>query len=171
MTLPPLVHFCYSLLGWCKALVNKEHYNAHRILYVPFSSQKLAICSSKGITIWNSESTASPSTRLWNIERTIKGNYSTISFSPDGRLLGLGSIYSSYISLYDLRKDNLYTLPGIHSTIKDLLWSSTGRNLIAVSTEAELRIYETESYTNTKWTGLGSTAGVLLYLICSLCLC
>lgn len=147
-------NFTFLLLDWSKSLFNKSQHDAHRVLYFPYASQKLAVCSSSGTIFWAFAG------HSWGVERIIDGNYSCMSFSPDGRLLALGSIYSAHISLYDLRTNELYTLPGIHSTVKDLVWSPTGRSLVAVSTEAEFRIYETERYTNERWSTLGAPANV-----------
>ena len=60
-------------------------------MYIPFTAQGLAVCSGFGVTLWNSEPAVEKNlSRCWSIEVIIKGNYSAIDFSPDGRLLILG---------------------------------------------------------------------------------
>ena len=145
-------------------MYNEEYQkNAKKVAFLPLASDRLAICGENGLVLWKStlnQSKESIATYSWNIEFTITGCYSTMTCSHDGRLIALGSIYSSEIQVFDCRTRHVYKLAGIHATVKELCWSEKSRCLLASTTEPEFRIFKSSDYTNSRWADLGSCVNV-----------
>ncbi len=90
-------------VGWTVALRNESHKNAHKVAYMPLTRGKIAVCADAGLTIWGLKDVGEAEEQKWYVEKVVKGSFSTMSFSRDGRLIALGSFYSAAISVYDTR--------------------------------------------------------------------
>lgn len=142
------------------ALRNESHKNAHKVAYMPLTRGKIAVCADAGLTIWGLKDVGEAEEQKWYVEKVVKGSFSTMSFSRDGRLIALGSFYSAAISVYDTRIGRLYTLPGIHSTVRELMWTPRSRFLLAACTQSEFRVFEADKFGNERWSGLENPVGV-----------
>ena len=88
----------------------------------------------------------------WKIEKEIGGSFTTLQYSHNGRYIALASCYSSKIYFYSLIKEKLYPILNLNNVVREIQWTIEDHYLIASFPDNELRIIETERFTNDKWT-------------------
>jgi hypothetical protein len=153
-----------TLIAWCDVLHSSLHDAAQRVAFLPMATGRLAVCGEEGLTIWcGKKDPARGNARKWSVLREISGNFTTMHWSHDGKLLALGSCYSATIVIYDYQNEKLYPLTQVHATIKELMWSPMTHYLLAASTAPEFRLFAHPHYINERWTDFGGCVSVLAF--------
>lgn len=139
---------------------------AHKISFHPLAAYELAICGEEGITIWKGENLGKEKL-IWRIKKEIKGSFTSMEWSFDGKFLALGSCYSSAIELYDTQNEKIYSIAKVRCTIREIKWTPQGHYLLASSPENEFRLFETLHFTNDNWNNLTGPINVFIIIFTS----
>lgn len=132
-------------------LIHEAQIGVTDLAWCPSTTSRLAVGCSTGFIIWEVPATSHRQVVEPAIARMYTGAAATtLSWSPFGDLLAVGSSSSNTIRVWDVARSasTEFVRPG---NTAQLLWSPDGQRLLQTTTSAVFRVWETRTWTCERW--------------------